>query len=258
MRRINRLITGVMLLLLSLHSPAVAETITIAADEWPPFNATPNKAPEGYFIDVTREIFGAAGIDVVYKIVPWKRAKSATLNGEFNAAIGASKKSAPNLVFPDEELVCNTLSFWVKKGNPWRFTSASSLESLALGVIDGYDYRATVNEYVQRHKNDIYRIQTVHGDNPLEMNIQKLLAGRIGALVDNEPVVRFVAQEMGVSELIEVAGYGTESECGYLAFSPVIPRSQEHARIFSEGMRRLRENGRLTQLLSRYGVKDWK
>jgi polar amino acid transport system substrate-binding protein len=235
-----------------------AETITIVADEWPPFNIVPDKQPEGYMVDVVREVFGAVGIKVEYKIVPWNRAKDSTLKGDYTAVIGASKKSAPNLVFPKEELICNKISFWVKKGSKWRYISPTSLDTVSLGLIEGYDYRKTLNDYVKQHRKNYGRIQFVSGTNPLEMNIRKLIAGRIGALVDNEPVVRYTSRQMGVSEKIEMAGSGNEVTCGYIAFSPANPRSKEYARILSEGIVKLRKSGRLEEILAVYGMNDWK
>ena len=105
---------------------SIAETITIVADEWPPFNGKPQSNAEGYMVDVVRTVFNARGIEVIYQNVPWKRAIRGTLSGKYNAAIGASKNDGDGLIFPEEELARNVLAFYVKKGNPWRFEGPRS------------------------------------------------------------------------------------------------------------------------------------
>ena len=40
---------------------AIAETITLVADEWPPFNAVPNSQKEGLLVDVARTVFEEKG-----------------------------------------------------------------------------------------------------------------------------------------------------------------------------------------------------
>ncbi len=237
---------------------AHAETITLVADEWPPFNSVPNKQPEGYMVDIAREVFRFHNIEVVYQSVPWKRALEGTRKGEYTAAIGPTRNEAAYLIFPKEELARNRLSFWVKKGNPWRFTNRDSIKQVSLGVIEGYDYRKWLNDYALKNRNDAGKVQFVSGTSPMEMNLRKLLAGRVGAVVDNEATIRYAAKQLGFSEQIELAGYDTEAAYCYIAFSSANPRSRDYARMLSEGTVKLRRNGALKKILAVYGLKDWK
>jgi polar amino acid transport system substrate-binding protein len=238
--------------------PAAAETITFVADEWPPFNIVPDKQPEGYMLDIAREVFKAHGIDVVYTVVPWQRALEGTRLGQYTAAIGPTREEAPYLVFPREELSLNRYSFWVKKGNPWRFTGNKSLQSVSLGVVDGYDYRPWLNAYIKNNKKNPKKIQSVNGSKAVEMNIRKLAAGRTDAMVENESTVIYMAKKINMTESIQFAGYDKEAARCYIGFSPAISHSQKYARMLSEGIIRLRNSGRLTQILAVYGLKDWK
>jgi len=237
---------------------AQAETIVLVADEWPPFNSTPDKQPEGYMVDIAREVFKAHGIEVVYQTVPWKRALEGTRKGDYTAAIGPTRNEAAYLVFPKEELARNRLSFWVKKGNPWRFKNRDSIKQVSLGVIDGYDYRKWLNDYALKNRNHSGKIQFVSGSSPMEMNLRKLLAARVDALVDNEAVIRYTAKQLGLQDRIVLAGYDTEPAYCYIAFSPANPRSPDYARMLSEGIVTLRKNGGLKKILTVYGLKDWK
>ena len=43
----------------------------------------------------------------------------------------------------------------------------------------------------------------------------------------------------------------------YIAFSPQKPESHKLAKILSEGMLKLRESGKLEEILNKYGLSDW-
>lgn len=101
-------------------------------------------------------------------------------------------------------------------------------------------------------------IQVMTGNQPLRRNVMKLLNKRIDAIVDNEAVILNIAREMGVSDQIRLAGYGSEPAYIYIAFSPVLPNSQRYAKLLSDGIVQLRNNSQLNKILFRYGLKDWK
>ena len=236
----------------------LSETITLVADEWPPFNAKPNSAEEGVLVDVAREVFEKEGLTVAYTLLPWRRAIELTREGKYSGLIGASKTDAPDFVFPSEELSRNYLSFYIRKDSTWEFRQKSDIEQISLGVIDGYDYRKWLLGYIKVNREGFDKVQVMTGDQPLRRNILKLLDKRVDAIVDNEAVIINVARKMGVIDRIKPAGYGTEPAYIYIAFSPSHPDSQKYARILSDGIARLRTSGRLADVLSKYGLRDWK
>jgi polar amino acid transport system substrate-binding protein len=173
-------------LLLLFPTIVLSETVTLVADEWPPFNSVPNSSEEGFIVDIARVVFREMGINVIYETLPWKRAIDSSRDGHFNGIIGASKTDAPDFVFPSEELSRNILSFYVKKDFVWEFKKRSDIDRISLGVIGGYDYRMWLLAYISAHKHDHDKIQVMTGNQPLRKNILKLLNNRIDAIVDNE------------------------------------------------------------------------
>jgi polar amino acid transport system substrate-binding protein len=249
---------SVIFILLFCPTIVWAETVTLVADEWPPFNATPNTSEEGVLVDVARAVFEENGIKVSYKLIPWRRAVELTRAGTHHGLIGASKTDAPDFIFPSEELSRNVISFYVRKDSLWVFHKKSDIERVSLGVIAGYDYRQWLLDYIEAHKNDPHKIQVMTGHQPLQRNILKLLNNRIDAIVDNEAVILHVARRMGVINRIKLAGHGSEIAYIYIAFSPKRADSQRYARMLSEGVVQLRRTGQLAVILSKYGLKDWK
>jgi polar amino acid transport system substrate-binding protein len=248
----------ILLFLFAQLTPSMADELVLVADPWPPFNMEVGSDQEGYIVDVARMVFEAAGHTVMYKNVPWKRAISGTRSGTYTGAIGASKTDGKGLVFPDEELARNVLAFYVLKNSLWKFEGLSSIETVAIGVIGGYDYREWLNNYIETHSGNDRRVQVVSSTEPLMQNIKKLLYKRIDVVVDTEAAIRYKAREMGVLDKIKPAGYGMEPAYIYIAFSPNLQESPILARQLTNGIRQLRSNGQLKIILDRYGLLDWK
>lgn len=246
------------ILILAMATTCFAETITMVADEWPPFNAAANSREEGYMVDIAREVFEEKGIEVQYMTMPWKRALAETRKGTYAAVIGASKTDAAGFVFPEEELARTKLAFYVKKGNPWKFKDIESIKQIKLGAIAGYDYRQWLNDYIKANSNNPDKVQILTGDVPLQRNLSKLLLDRIDVVVDTEAAILWEAKRLGISHDIEPAGYGSEPSLCYIAFSPNRAKSSIYAQILSDGIVKLRGNGKLQDILDKYGLIDWK
>lgn len=260
MKILTHIVIVTILLFGQLFGPTstFSQTISLVADDWPPFNGTPNSEREGFLLEVARTVFEKRGIEIVYEILPWRRAVEMTREGIYNGLVGASKTDAPDFVFPTEELSRNLIAFYVQKESPWRFERRSDIENISLGVIAGYDYRKWLLDYIDLHQDNEDRVQVMTGDNPLKRNLLKLIDGRVDAIVDNEAVILDVSRKMNVSDQIRLAGYGTEPASIYIAFSPALTNSKQYAEMLSQGIHELRETGMLKQILSKYGLSDWK
>jgi len=86
-----------------------------------------------------------------------------------------------------------------------------------------------------------------------------LINGRLGAVIDNDATLRWVSKEMEITDQVKSGGLDTVGGVTslYLAFSPSLPTSRYYSQLLSEGIREMRENGRLQAILDRYGIQDW-
>jgi polar amino acid transport system substrate-binding protein len=240
---------------LLLVGPVSADTISLRADEWYPFNGQPGGERPGFMIEIAREVLGKAGHSIDYALMPWERALDSVRKGEHDCVVGASPGDAPDFVFPEEPMGMDASVFFVKKGNPWRYSGVESLPSIRLGVIAGYAYGDVLDAYIERGGA---AVQPVSGAAALEQNLRKLQAGRLDAVVESAAVLAGKAHELGLDGAFEPAGSPDEPEPVYVACSPAKPAAREYARLLTEGMRALRASGALATILSRYGVADWK
>ncbi|MEZ7198035.1 substrate-binding periplasmic protein [Pseudodesulfovibrio karagichevae] len=243
-------------LALCVVSSAYAESLVVASDEWCPYNCGSGDEREGYAVDVLRAIFEPAGIAVDYRIMGWERAVEEARRGHVEAVIGATTDEAVGFVFPDEPIGVDFFAFYVRAGDPWRYVAPDSLRGKSLGVPAGYTLASAIEKYSEDPKNklDLYRAGR---ERPSEHNLQLLMEGRLDVVGDEAQVVCYLAHSMGLLKSIEYAGNDGDHVKLYIAFSPADTRSARHAALFDEGIRSLRESGRLAAILDRYGLTDW-
>ena len=87
------------------------------------------------------------------------------------------------------------------------------------------------------------RVQLMKGDNALEKNPQKLLSGRIDAIVGSATVVNYTVATLGMEGAVRPAGNIGVADKLYIACSPATPeKSETYTRQLDEGIQRLRKS----------------
>jgi polar amino acid transport system substrate-binding protein len=239
---------------------AFGDQIVLVADEWCPYNCNPDSEKRGYMVDLAVQILGEAGHSVKYKTINWSRSIAKTREGKYHGIIGASKKEAPDFIFPKDNLGLASNHYWVKKGDQWRFSGIKSLKNRWLGVIQDYDYGNELNKYIKKNLGT-FAVQERAGDDALDVLINKLEHGRINTLNEDQNVFLYKVTTLGKIDLFEDAGHDLtpiEANLIYIAFSPYFKESKDYANILNEGVIRYRNNGKLRKIMSTYGLTDWK
>ncbi|MEX6500985.1 substrate-binding periplasmic protein [Pseudomonas zhanjiangensis] len=244
------------LALLCVSIGARAEVLVIAGDPWCPVNCEPGSDQPGIFVELARDIFAEAGIEVQYRLVNWARALHAVRKGQLNAVIGAGHEDAPDFLFPSTPVSHSRMCFYAQPSSQWRFDGLVALAGQRLGVINDYSYGAELDAYIQRHADDPTRVLLAYGDRALGLNVDKLLGGRIDVTLANTWVMQNWLRRRGRSGQLRNVGCRTPDVPIYLAFSPALASSQRYLALFEAGLRRYREDGRLLRLLERYGVNE--
>ncbi|MBN1906291.1 MAG: transporter substrate-binding domain-containing protein [Deltaproteobacteria bacterium] len=243
--------------LLAASNAYGGDVITLRADIWEPYNAEPESAKPGYMIEVVKAIFTRSGYTVDYQCNgwTWERSIEEAKQGRIDGIVGAAVDDAPDFVFPEETFINQQMTFFVKKGNTWRYKGIASLENIKLGVISGYAYADEVDEYIEKNSGK-ENIQAIKNANALELNIKKLDAGRIDATIEDASVFAMKAASMGMSGKFEEAGVVGEPDNITIAFSPVKKSSQKNAEVLSNGLKEMRASGELKKILDKYGLKE--
>lgn len=246
------------LLALLIFISVQADTITIVADEWCPYNCDPKSAHPGYMIEIAQKIFEKEGHTILYTGgISWERAISQTRKGVYDALVGTVKLEAPDFIFPLQEQGVSTSVFVTKASNPWVYTGLDSLQDVTIGYIKGYSYSEELDGYIKKYSNDPKKAQALSGDHAILYNAQKLIYEKIDAYIEDLFVLEHYFHLKGENVPFKISGK-IQDDPIYISFSPNNKKSNEYADILSRGMKKLRQSGELAIILQRYGLKDWK
>ncbi|NIB42561.1 transporter substrate-binding domain-containing protein [Pseudomaricurvus alkylphenolicus] len=233
-----------------------SKPIAMVSDVWCPFTCSPRSSRPGYITEVAKQILEPQGYRTSYRALPWVRAIREVKDGQADILLGSSRDEFPGGVYPPEPVGLVYDSFVVKADDPWRYSGVESLLSRRLGVPKGYDI-GLLNRYLAAHpENGLVYI--IDGENVSKRGLMMLNAGRIDTYLDVAEVVTYTARKMRHSEGFRFAGKVQNQMNIYLVVSPTRNDSAQLAELLARGIRNLRETGGLKEILSRYGMADWK
>jgi len=241
------------------HGSPEPHIITLRADPSCPSNCDPDSDYPGYDVELAKVIFGAAGYEVDYRLLSWSRTLVEVRNNTIDGFVAGIKDDAPDFIFPEEPGGVLVNTFAARKGSNWKWTGPDSLKGKVFGYIPDYQYFPELKSYIEAHVNDPKLVQGVAMMNATELNLRKLAVGRIDLTCDDMSVLQYEINRLKLNDQLEVITPGVGAPVpNYIAFGPNNPRAHKLARLWDDGIRRLRKSGELKQILDRYGIKDWK
>lgn len=245
----------VFLLTLSINSRLNADSLTVAADPWCPYNCNASDIEQGFMIEIATAIFKNTSLNIQYKNVNWARAKVDLNNGSIDAVVGMTKgKNLNQWIFPREELGIEQMCVYTLDEN-WKYTSPQDFYEIRLGIINSYGYGDDADNYLAKNEGS-KNIVTISGSNALKRLTEMLQRNRIDAFIENRFVMDYFLK--GSSSKLKMAGCISAPREVHIVFSLQNPQGKEYAEQLSKGIIQLRNNGKLTQILAKYGIEDWK
>lgn len=237
-----------------------SETITLVSDYYCPFNCKDGEDKKGILIDIVKEAFSPHGIKVEYKNIPWSRAISDTRAGKYTAIIGAARSEAPDFIFPAIPQVTAHFVFYTLKDNNWYYDyhEKDSLNDLSFGAVIDYSYNKEIDAYIAKNKKNPSKVQLAYGEDAMSMNMNKLLSGRIDAILEENMVIRNYITEHHLEDKLRPAGVLMEDQSSFLfiAFSPKNPESRKYARILDQETLNMIYSGRMAEIMNEYRIKN--
>lgn len=200
----TRLLGAVVGAVLALTAPAQAETITVSTGEYAPF--TGEALPNGGVVNgLISRVAEAAGVEIAYEYMPWKRALEVARNGQVQASsYWGERPDQSGLAMVGPFTLDRNVLFY-RKGEPApEFSDISDLKGVVIGVTHGYSYTP---EFWAASESGAIETQTAKDD---ASNFRKLLGGRIDAFIVDEYVGHYLLeQEFSAEERDQLAA--TES-----------------------------------------------
>lgn len=254
----NILRRSVVAALCVFSTAAIADAISIRADEWLPYNGPTNQKPAGYMIELAQKIAVANGHTIAYATMPWDDAVAAVRRGAHDCVVGALKADAEGFAFPNESWGMSQSAFYTLDDTTWRYAGIDSLANARLAVIEGYSYSEEIDAYVEKFKADPARIVMISSAGRAQMNaVSRLVSKKADVLVEDINVAKQTIGKLNLSDRVVMADVATEPEALYIACTPADPRGKKYADMFSTGIAKLRASGELATILDKYNLSDW-
>lgn len=232
------------------------QKLIFGGGDWCPFACDPKTAAGkyGYTGEILKEIFTAAGYEVVIEILPYARNIELTRKGQNTGIIAVYKSEVPDFIFPKSHLGITSSYFYIRSDSTWKYKDESSLKSMRMGVINAYDYiYEPLKKLIAKGGPNIF---TVSGNDPSARLIGLLIKGRIDLITDDGPVIDYNAARLGLAHKIKKDPYQLSKVALYPAFSPAIKDAAKLLQIYEKGRAKMIKNGRIEAILQGYGIKD--
>lgn len=260
--------------LMIVNSECFGQELNVVTTEFCPYVCDPAKegGAKGFVIDIFNAVFEKHGYTINYEIQPWVRAmKSFNDRKDFDALIAATKIHPVNkdiALFPETEICMYTHKFYALKDSPlagkWKYNGVESLKDIVLGGIKGWSYcSAEVTKYVNETPEP--KVYAMYGEDLLSRNFNMLLKKRTDLYVENEWMVTyFLYNEKKAGKTYPdniVAVDSVPVDPGVGESYPVFyndEKGKKYAEIFTSSMKELRADGKMAEIMARYGLKDWK
>ncbi len=231
--------------------PLQAQTLTFCGDGagWPPYTYEEKGVVKGYDVDVLKAILEPQGVTVDVQMLPWKRCMQNTLNGKMTAALSASANDErrKNYRLTEYYYTVQPSFIYLKERFPngVQVPAEEALKAHKICGLRGYNY-------------DGFGLPTAKVDtdtNNFDQLFQKTKAGRCDIILARyEPLAGFAL--LGKTYLTDKWGYnaipGIDPEKFYMLVSRKIPDSEAVEKQISDGIKQLRSEGKLSELLKPY------
>ncbi|MCP4346721.1 MAG: transporter substrate-binding domain-containing protein [Desulfobacterales bacterium] len=246
----QRVLNPLLLFLFLITCPfkAIAEeTIILANGEWPPYQSE-NLKHYGVASHIVTESFALSGIKVKYKFRPWKRAYEETREGEFHGSfLWTRSKERDKYFYFSDMLIEGTSVFFHLKNFSFDWNTVEDLEGIKIGGMLGSSYGEAIDKADRQGKIQIHRV------NNEKQLFGMLLMGRIQIF----PITIIPGYEIlhknfkpGEVRLITHHSKPTKKDIFHLMLSREIKKNQHYLKIFNQGLKHLRENGKYDRYIA--------
>lgn len=236
---------------LALCGPAGAETIRVAAeDDWPPYSSAvgPERRPEGFAVDLVREVFASQGIKVEFVTVPFARCLAYTVKGRvvgcFN--VTRTRSNQQDHIWHPTPMMEEELSIFARVDTAAATAREIGLEDLrrhTVGYTVGYTYSTDLMTDP---------LITRYGASSDHQLLKMLMAGRVDYILLNRMpgMLRITADPAFHGKVRRV---GKVSMDGFwLAFSKAHPDGQRLSAVFERGLREFKRDGRYQTMMQAF------
>lgn len=222
-----------------------AETLKICYDQWAPMTIFPSAQSNerGVVIDMLQHIYQSKGYTLEYYEVPLARGLDMVTEGlcDILPEYLYSKNAEQKFEFAQQATFAYATAFVVRKDDPWRYRGIQSVKGKRIATGPGWDYSSMSTEY-QNYIDDPENanfVEVIAGyDDVVDRIFQMIHENRIDLYADNELVLQYVLNQLGLEKSLKIVRPGLENKLiERPIFSNKIPSQKRKAliKIWNEG-----------------------
>ncbi len=252
MNRKTGLTHGMYALILSVTSlfssfVLAASDLKIFASHYPPFNIADNKLTPGFDVEVTEAAFAASGIEIDIDFRPWARIIRDVQSGKATAAVTCSENAERRKQLNYSNQISSS-QIGLISHTELDTSKINSLEDLR-------DYRVvSVNGYATQTELINKNIETLNV-NRMDEALNLIARQRQDIFYVGREAALFIANQLGLAQHIKFTPLSEKPILKlYVCFSKKWPDSQQLIALFNQGLQRIRNNGVLQEIHTRYGL----
>ena len=272
-------------------SPLVlSENFKVSMNEFCPYHCTDTKGGwdkeyPGYVYEIYEEIYSSAGYDFKAVQYPFFRGMQSAYEGVVDAVSGPIKIESAlemelkirqnkttghiynKLIYSKQPIsLYHSSCFFGRSDMEWRYNGIQSLMPYKSAVVEDFDYGVDLNGFIEAEaaKGNSPRVQLMFGNDIPIRHFRMLSRRRVDLVLADLQVGLYTINKMekeqdlekGSMKLLGCSDQGRRYL--YVGFSPKRPEdSKILARVFDQGISRLRRSGQLKLILDKYGLNDW-
>lgn len=226
------------------------KVILLVTENYIPYGFEENGIIKGIAVDVLNEAFARQGYGIELKMFPWTRSLQMVEDGDTDGIFCAfySEERAVYMQYLNEPIASEAQYVYTLKDSPVKFDGTlNSLKPYRIGVIQDWFYGADFEAAVKARTLNVEEVTD------LPINLQKLLDGRIDAIVNPHLSTLYYLKQMNIQDkVIEQSIPFREPSGLYLAFTKKRFVDQELIRKIDEELVRMKTDGTYQKIIDRY------
>lgn len=234
-----------------IRPAGAAETLNVAATDWPPFMFEDG----GLFRDITEVCLTEAGWQTRFSRVSIEQIYDGLRSGLLDVHVMSRRADREAFVdFGREVLYADAYRPVVRAGSGIAIDAVEDFDGLRLGHLEGLRYSEEFLDYVNRRrlKGDL----VVAGSNEELMRL--LLGGSVDVFVNLGSTATSIARDLGARERVELLPFAVKENEYAFAVSTKSRRVADRPALLAAADRcvaAMKEDGRYARLLAEYGLE---
>jgi polar amino acid transport system substrate-binding protein len=212
----------------------------------------------GFVLDLLNEIGANNDFQVKWVNLPMKRLINSIKNGDIDLILRPNTALKRNkLVQSKRPLAMYQIAILKRKQYIFEFKGVESLKDSVWGVVAGQRWPPTFQKYLDDHQNT-GKVILIYEENAYQRLVKLVGAGRADVVLGGGNMLDRIRRNSKYSNelVVEHTPYFGPIPL-YAGLNPENPRSKMLAKLIDQGLTDLRASGRLSDILSKYGIPIW-